>query len=93
MQQAQEIVAAQVQPLRVNLPVRGVHYAFTQVLQTEPGKPMTIQMLAANTRAVSWPLRGLTVLGAFLVLWGLVAVVSRVTRQFHGKMNEGAATA
>ena len=57
MQQAQEIVAAQVQPLRVNLPVRGVHYAFTQVLQTEPGKPMTIQMQAANTKAISWPKR------------------------------------
>ena len=67
------------QPLRVNLPVRGVHYAFTQVLQTEPGKPMTIQMQAASTKAVSWPKRDLIVAGAFLVLWGLVAMVSRLT--------------
>ncbi len=81
LQQAQEIVAAQVQPLHVNLPVRGVRYAFTQVLQTETGKPMTIQMQAANTKAVNWPMRGLTVVGAFLILWGFVAVVSRVTRQ------------
>ena len=79
--QAQEIVAVQVQPLHVNLPVRGVRYAFTQVLQTEPGKPMTIQMLAANTKAVSWPKRGLTAVGAFLVLWGFVAIVSNVTRR------------
>jgi hypothetical protein len=81
LEQAQEIVAVQVQPLHVNLPVRGAHYAFTQVLQTETGKAMTIQMLAANTKAVSWPKRGLTVLGAFLVLWVFVAIVSHVTRQ------------
>ena len=93
LQQAQEIVAAQVQPLHVNLPVRGAHYAFTQVLQTETGKPMTIQMLAANTKAVSWPMRGLTVVGAFLMLWGFVAIVSRVTRRARERMNEGTAIA
>jgi type II secretory pathway pseudopilin PulG len=81
LQQAQEIVAAQVQPLHVNLPVRGAHYAFTQVLQTETGKPMMIQMRAANPQAVSWPMRGLTVAGAFLLLWGFVAVFSRMTRR------------
>jgi len=79
LQQAQEIVAAQARPLHVNLPVRGVHYSFTQVLQTEPGKPMTIQMQAANTRMVSWPKRILSLTGTFLVLWGLVAMVSRLT--------------
>jgi len=83
LQQAQEIVAAQVQPLHVNLPVRGAHYAFTQVLQTETGKAMTIQMRAANTKAVSWPMRGLGAAGAFLLLWGFVAGVSRVTRRVH----------
>jgi hypothetical protein len=90
--QAQEIVAARVQPLHVNLPVRGVRYAFTQVLQTEPGKPMTIQMLAANTKAVSWPTRGLAVAGAFLVLWIFVAIVSRVTGRSREEMDPGAAT-
>src|SRR5208282_5618382 len=93
LQQAQEIVAAQVQPLHVNLPVRGVHYAFIQVLQTETGKPMTISMLAANTQAISWPMRGLTVVGAFLVLWCFVAIVSHVTRHSRQRMNEGAAIA
>ncbi len=93
LQQAQEIMAAQVQPLHVNLPVRGVHYAFAEVLQTETGKPMTIQMQAANTRAVSWPMRGLAVLGAFLVLWVFVAIVSHVTRRFRGGMCEGATIA
>ena len=79
LQQAQEIVTAKVQPLRVNLPVRGLHFAFTQVLQTESGRPMTIQLFAASTKAVSWPERGLTALGAFLILWALVAILSRLT--------------
>ena len=60
------------QPLRVNLPVRGQHFTFTQVLQTEGGRPMTIQLFAVSTKAVSWPLRGLVAAGAFLALWGLV---------------------
>ena len=79
LQQAQEIVTAKVQPLRVNLPVRGLHFAFTQVLQTESGRPMTIQLFTASTKAVSWPMRGLTAIGAFLMLWALVAIVSRLT--------------
>ena len=79
LQEAQEIVTAQIQPLHVNLPVRGVHFAFTQVLQTEPGKPMTILMQAVNTRAVNWPTRLLMPGAAFLLLWGMVALVSRLT--------------
>ena len=79
LQQAQEIVVTQVRPLHVNLPVRGTHLAFTQVLQTEPGKPMTILMQAANARAVSWPTRLLMLAAAFLALWGVVALVSRLT--------------
>ncbi len=79
LQEAQEIVTARVQPLRVNLPVRGQHFAFTQVLQTEGGRPMTIQLFAASTKAVSWPMRGLMAAGVFLVLWGLVAILSRLT--------------
>jgi hypothetical protein len=79
LQQAQEIATAKVQPLRVNLPVRGLHFAFTQALQTESGRLMTIQIFAASTKAVSWPMRGLAASGAFLVLWALVAILSRVT--------------
>ena len=67
------------QPLHVNLPVRGLHFAFTQVLQTESGRPMTIQLFAASTKTVSWPMRGLAAIGAFLVLWALVAILSRLT--------------
>ena len=79
LEQAQEITTAKVQPLRVNLPVRGLHFAFTQVLQTESGKPMTIQLFAANAKAVNWPMRALAATGAFLILWGLVAILSRLT--------------
>ncbi len=79
LQQAQEIVTAKVQPLRVNLPVRGLHFAFTQVLQTESGRPMTIQLFTASTKAVSWPMRGLTAIGGFSMLWALVAILSRLT--------------
>ena len=79
LQQAQEIVVAQARPLRVNLPVRGVHFGFTQVLQTEPDKAMTIQLRADNTNVVNWPKRSLTLAAAFLILWGLVAVVSHLT--------------
>jgi hypothetical protein len=78
LRQAQEIVTAKVQPLRVNLPVRGLHFAFTQVLQTETGKPMTIQLFASSSKAVGWPLRGMTVLAAFLCLWALVAILCRL---------------
>jgi len=79
LQQAQEIMTAKVQPLHVNLPIRGLHFAFMQVLQTETGTPMTIQLFAASVKAVNWPMRGLAVTCAFLILWGMVAVLSRLT--------------
>jgi hypothetical protein len=78
LQQSQEIVTAKVQPLRVNLPVRGQRFAFTQVLQTESGRPMTIQLFATSTKVLSWPMRGLVAAGAFLILWAMVAVLSRL---------------
>jgi hypothetical protein len=81
LQAAQEIVTAKVQPLRVNLPVRGQRLAFAQVLQTEGGKPMTFTLAATNTRTVHWPSRVGGGLAAFLVLWGLVAMLARVTRK------------
>ncbi len=81
LQQAQEIVTAKVQPLRVNLPVRGQRFAFTQVLQTEGGRPMTFQLSATNTRIIHWPSRLGMGLTAFLALWVAVSVFSRVTQR------------
>jgi hypothetical protein len=80
LQEAQEIVVAKVQPLHVNLPLRGLRYSFTQVLQTEGGKPMTIRLLAASAKAGSWPKQTATAVLAFLILWGVVALMLRMTR-------------
>jgi len=76
LQQAQEVVAARVQPLRVNLPIRGLRYGFTQVLQTGVNKPMTIQFQATSGKTTNWLGRiGLGLMG-FVMLWALVATVA-----------------
>ena len=76
LQQAQEIAVAKVRPLRVNLPTRGLRQAFTQVLQTETGKAMTVTFAAANNKIVSWPKRIGGGLFGFVALWTVVALVS-----------------
>jgi hypothetical protein len=70
--QAQELAVARVRPLRVNLPTRGLHQAFTQVLQTEIEKPLTIHFTAANARSGGWFRWLLGGVLAFLALWVLV---------------------
>jgi hypothetical protein len=79
LQQAQEIAVARVLPLHVNLPVRGLRYVFSQVLQTETDKPLTIQMFAASVKAVSWPSRMMKLAAAFFLLWGMVLILIRLT--------------
>ena len=77
LEKAQQVAVAKVAPLHVNLPTRGVRYSFSQVLQTELRKPMTIRLLAENTKVPSWTTRiGLGVLG-FAVLWAIVAALNR----------------
>ncbi len=76
LQQAQEIAVVKVRPLRVNLPTRGLRHAFAQVLQTEPGKAMTVGFTASNAKRVSWPKRIGGGLFGFVVLWAAVAFVS-----------------
>ena len=84
LQQAQEIVTAKVQPLRVNLPVRGQRLAFNQVLQTEGGRPMTFLLAAENTKIIHWPSRLGAGLAAFLMLWLAVLILVRVSpRRSH----------
>jgi hypothetical protein len=74
LQQAQEIAVAKVRPLHVNVPQRGVSYAFMQTLQTEILNPMTIRFTAVNARGVSLPL-GLTLAAVgFVVLWILASL-------------------
>jgi type II secretory pathway pseudopilin PulG len=77
LQQAQEVAAVKVRPLRVNLPTSGLRYSFTQVLQTELNKPMRIRFTATGANLPNWPLRvGLGVAG-FLALWAAVAAFAR----------------
>ena len=73
LQKAQEVAAATVRPLRVNLPTRGLRHSFSQVLQTEVGKPMLVSFVAASAKAASWPMRiGLFAL-SFAGLWAIVS--------------------
>jgi prepilin-type processing-associated H-X9-DG protein len=85
VQQAQEVTVAKTLSLHVNLPKRGVHYSFSQVLQTEVGKPMSVQFSAVNDRAMSWPSRIATSVGLFAILW---LVVARTLR-WKGTLSSG----
>jgi hypothetical protein len=69
LQATQEIATGKSQPLRVNLPTRGISHAFTQVLQTEVGQPMTIRFNAVNTKTTGWPWRVAGSIAGFVVLW------------------------
>lgn len=77
LEAAQQLAVTKVSPLHVNLPARGVRYSFTQVLQTEINKPMTIGLFAENSKLPSW-LGRLTV-GAILfgLLWVLMSGAAR----------------
>ena len=69
LQKAQEVATTTVRPLRVNLPMRGLRHSFSQILQTEVGKPMLVSFVASNAKAVNWPARiGLAVL-VFVGFW------------------------
>lgn len=75
LQAAQEVAAAKVLPLRVNLPTHGAHHAFTQLLQTEAGQPMSIRFDASNARTTGWTARLAGCVAGFAVLWFAVAGV------------------
>jgi hypothetical protein len=77
LEKAQQVAVAKVAPLHVNLPTRGVRYSFSQVLQTELRKPMTIRLQAENTKVPSWGTRLLLAVAGFVVLWTIVAALNR----------------
>jgi hypothetical protein len=74
LEKAQQVKVAKVQPLRANLPTRGQRHLFTQVLQTEVNKPLTISFNASTTRSSGWLARIIWGIGCFLALWIIVAV-------------------
>ncbi|MBI2440930.1 MAG: hypothetical protein HYV35_06110 [Lentisphaerae bacterium] len=74
---AQEIVVAKALPLRVNLPKRGIHLAFGQVLQTEVNKPMSVRFYAAKTTGLSLMSMAGLALGGLVMLWLLAARFTR----------------
>ena len=77
LEKAQQVAVTKVAPLHVNLPTRGVRYSFSQVLQTELNKPMTIRLLAENTKVPSWTTRFFLAVLCFGVLWAIVATLNR----------------
>ncbi len=80
LQKAQEVTVTTVQPLRVNLPLRGQRHVFTQVLQTEVNKPMTVEFAARNLKAGGWVKPIALTAAAFLALWVAVAVFAERRR-------------
>jgi hypothetical protein len=72
LQQAQEVATVTVRPLRLTLPTRGLRQLFSQVLQTEVGKPMRIRFVASSQKTASWPSRVGLMAAGFAGLWGLV---------------------
>jgi type II secretory pathway pseudopilin PulG len=77
LEAAQQLAVSKVTPLHVNLPTRGLRYSFTQVLQTEINKALTVSLAAENTKLPSWMQRiGFGAVG-FVVLWALVAFVAK----------------
>ena len=57
--------------------VGSCEFTFTQVLQTEINKPLTVELFVENGKVPGW-LGRLTLGGAgFLALWALMAVVGK----------------
>jgi hypothetical protein len=73
LQKAQEVATATVRPLHVNLPTRGLRHSFSQVLQTQVGKPMLVSFVASSAKAADWPMRIGLVTAGFVGLWAMVS--------------------
>jgi hypothetical protein len=80
VQQAQELGVARVRPLHVYLPTRGLHYGFSQALQTEPGRPLTVRLRAVSTRGIGL-LQGVAMAAVgLIVLWVAAGMALRRAR-------------
>jgi hypothetical protein len=77
LEAAQQVAKTKVMPLHINLPTRGVKLSFSQVLQTEVQKPLTVKLHGHNTKEIGWPKKVLWSMGGFALLWTGVVGVSR----------------
>ncbi len=77
VQKMQDITGVKAMPLHVNLPQRGLHFTFSQTLQTEVRKPMTLEFHAANAKGFALFTTTALSLGTFLFLWWWVARLQR----------------
>ncbi len=77
LQRAQDVPVAKLQALRANLPLRGQRHLFSQVLQTEIDKPMTIRFSAATTKETGWFKNAIYSAAGFLMLWIFVGAVAK----------------
>ncbi|MBX3745249.1 MAG: hypothetical protein KF833_08045 [Verrucomicrobiae bacterium] len=74
IQRVQAVATPRLQPLRITLPTRGLRHSFTQVLQTEIGKPLTVEFKATHARRSSSLTRFTLAILGFLTLWLAAAV-------------------
>ena len=80
VQKMQDITGVRTVPLYVNLPQRGLHFAFSQTLQTEVRKPMTLEFHAAAAKGFGLLTAVALSIGAFLFLWWGVAKLQQRRR-------------
>ncbi|MGE3311743.1 MAG: type II secretion system protein [Limisphaerales bacterium] len=84
VQKAQAVSLARVQPLRVNLPKRGIRHSFNQVLQTEGRRPLTVYFEARNTQRTGWIRPTLLALAGFAFLWAVAGAALLFRPQPNG---------
>lgn len=84
VRKAQAVSAGRVQPLRVNLPTRGLRHAFSQVLLTEVNTPLTVEFSVAHLERRGTFRRLATWGVGFLGLWLAAGIVTF----FHGPRAE-----
>jgi len=73
LQKAQAVAVTRATPLRVNLPTRGLRHSFSQVLQIEQDKPLTIRFNASNDRQMGWTKTFALWAAGFAGVWILAA--------------------
>lgn len=72
MLEQQDAAQMRANPIRVTLPVQGVHLPFSRELQIHPDAEMTVEFRAGGGRLVGWLVTAGTAAVLVLVFWGLL---------------------